>query len=377
MKHIVIINPYFFPGFKAGGPVQSIVNLIGSLNKEYNFSVITSAYDLNEITPYANIKPDEWNEINLNEIVLKCFYASANISRAKMKKLILETAADLVFINGLYSHSFFWNPLSFAKQLKVLGIHTILSPRGMLQQSNLAIKSFKKKPYLQLVKWLGFTNHISWHATDEQELIDIKKNFSNNAKVNIAGNIPKQPWLFSVNNKSPHQLKLVFLSLIAEKKNLLKTIELIKRCNNQVSLDIYGPIKDTGYWQQCLIAIDDEKRIQYKGAIIPNEVQNILSTYDAMILLTKGENFGHAIFESFSVGVPVITSHFTPWSNLQQKSAGWNIDIDDPDSIMHLLNALSDKNKEEWQAYNNGALSLAQAYFQQQNFSEAYKALFT
>ncbi|MGG2383212.1 hypothetical protein, partial [Salmonella enterica] len=76
--------------------------------------------------------------------------------------------------------------------------------------------------------------------------------------------------------------------------------------------------------------------------------------YDAMILLTRGENFGHAIFESFSVGVPVIISHFTPWHDLQKNKAGWNVEINDANAMVQLFNALAAKTQEEWKPYCDG-----------------------
>ena len=45
--------------FKAGGPIQSISNLISNLNNDYDFWVLTSNYDLDE---ELNISPTELNK---------------------------------------------------------------------------------------------------------------------------------------------------------------------------------------------------------------------------------------------------------------------------------------------------------------------------
>jgi hypothetical protein len=39
-------------------------------------------------------------------------------------------------------------------------------------------------------------------------------------------------------------------------------------------------------------------RINYKGMLTAEQVPKVLQHYHASILLSKGENFGHAIFES-------------------------------------------------------------------------------
>ena len=48
-KKILIFIDWFLPGYKAGGPIQSVVNLINHLGHEYDFDVVTSNKDLGEI----------------------------------------------------------------------------------------------------------------------------------------------------------------------------------------------------------------------------------------------------------------------------------------------------------------------------------------
>jgi hypothetical protein len=88
--------------------------------------------------------------------------------------------------------------------------------------------------------------------------------------------------------------------------------------------------------------------------------------------------FGHALYESLSVGRPIITSQFTPWQNLQQQQAGININIQQPvqniatqiDSMAALQNAL-------YQLFCKGALQLANNYYYQQNFQQQYQQVFS
>ena len=65
---ILFFYDYFFPGYKAGGPVQSLTNLIGALQYDYSFSVITTAYDLLSNEPYPAINQNEWNNISLPNV---------------------------------------------------------------------------------------------------------------------------------------------------------------------------------------------------------------------------------------------------------------------------------------------------------------------
>ena len=41
---VLILCDWYEPGYKAGGPIQSITNLIIALENKYTFKVVTSAY---------------------------------------------------------------------------------------------------------------------------------------------------------------------------------------------------------------------------------------------------------------------------------------------------------------------------------------------
>ena len=46
--------------------------------------------------------------------------------------------------------------------------------------------------------------------------------------------------------------------------------------------------------------------VSYLGAVLPENVQGILSKYDLFVLPTRGENYGHVILESLATGTPVL-----------------------------------------------------------------------
>lgn len=45
MKNILILMGRYLPGYKDGGPVRTIVNLVDILGNEYNFNIMTSDRD--------------------------------------------------------------------------------------------------------------------------------------------------------------------------------------------------------------------------------------------------------------------------------------------------------------------------------------------
>ena len=111
------------------------------------------------------------------------------------------------------------------------------------------------------------------------------------------------------------------------------------------------------------------------GDVLPQQVQKIFEQYDASVLLTKGENFGHALYESMSAGRPVITSYFTPWNKLETKKAGWNLDIADQQICIKKLEAICAMDAELFNSFCGGAYKLATNYYESINAIEKYTKL--
>ncbi len=380
MKTILILIDNFYPAYKGGGPIQSVTNLILSLQNDYNIYVITSAYDLKSETIMPGIKTNTWNIVSLPQSTgtIKVWYANKwNPGYSTFKRLIHHITPDFVYLNGIFSYNLFLVPLIAIKNAKNK-FKIIICPRGMLQKGALADKSLKKKTYLRVLKISGLVNKAVWHATNAEEKEDVLKHFGENNEVIIAMNIPKNPIeKICCIAKTAGNLKLLYLSLITEKKNLLFLLELIKAIED-MSLDIYGPVKDNAYWSQCIKLINEmPHKVKYLGSILPSEVQNTFSKYHASILLTKGENFGHALYESLSVGRPIITSNFTPWNNLEHYKAGWNLDISDHLQCIHKLNEIKHLDQSEYVKFLTGAYDLAKDYFTKSNDLKNYKKLFS
>jgi len=380
-KTVLVLYEFFYPGYKAGGPVQSLVNMISTIGNEYNCKVITTAYDLNTTTAYPGININQWNTMDIEGVQVDVWYGGTrNISSDTMLKLIREIQPQSIFINGLYT-KYFSLPLQFKKKGLLPNTEIIVSPRGMLQAGALAGKKWKKKIYLGLFKFAGLFKNIRWHATTPEEAKDIRQVIDPNANITVAANIPKKPLsvIYPIEKKKG-SVRLVYLSVIAEKKNLLLLISVLKEIKADITLDIYGPVKDEDYWQLCknaMIHLPSQISLSYKGDVLPSAVQPVLQQYHALVTLTRGENFGHALYESFSVGRPVITSFFTPWIELQSKQAGWNVDIKDEKAIAATIENIAAMDDAAFQSLYKGAHEVASTYYNNGDFSNSYRKLFT
>jgi len=186
------------------------------------------------------------------------------------------------------------------------------------------------------------------------------------AKCKLALNIPKTPdqkiTPITIDNSI---IRLIFLSLITEKKNLHLVIQSLQIIKLRIILDIFGPVKDLVYWKYCQELIKNlppNVEVNYKGAIPPVQVQKTIINYHALILPSKGENFGHAIYEALSVGRLVIISHFTPWVNLGNSKCGWNVNLDTI-AIKNTIEYLGSLNQADFNDYCLNANKLAHKYY--------------
>jgi glycosyltransferase involved in cell wall biosynthesis len=379
MPKILFVYDYFYPAYKAGGPIQSLTNLAIGLLHKHEVSIFTGCNDHNTADKLTDIDADKWSAISLPGTAerLQVWYANRKtITKHLFRSILKDAGPAVIYLNGIFSYRFIIIPLLAVNPAKN---KIVIAPRGMLQAGALAGKSIKKKLYLTALKLSGLVKNVTWHATNEEEERDIRKAFGNNIHVTVAANIAKAP----VNNitgseKAIGQLRLIYLSLIAAKKNLLQAIELINKLAANITLDIYGPVKDAAYWKKCeqAIAASDGK-VNYKGDIRPELVQDTFAKYDASILLTKGENFGHALYESMSAGRPIITSYFTPWNELEQKRTGWNLDIADNDVCLNRLESICNLDNDSFNIYCNGAYEMAKLYYRESSDLSSYYEIFS
>lgn len=369
MKKIFISIPWFLPAYKAGGPVQSIANLVSQHGLGCHFYIFCGDADLNG-EKLAGILKDQW--VSFNECT-DVYYASGKNRAAILQRETENLQPDRIFVIGLYDRDF--NIASF-----MLGKYdqTIISARGMLHPGALSQKVLKKKLFLAWFRLKGFHKKCLFHATDEQEAMHIKKALGKNARVMVAGNFPRLFHTVSVPVKKSGSVKLLCLALISPMKNHLLVLQALAGMREDVEYHIAGPVKDQAYWNECLAAIGrlpSNISVKVHGEITPGEVGKWLSAGHVFIMPSKSENFGHSLVEAMSAGLPVITSRFTPWNGLEEKQAGRNVDLDMA-SIRHAVTSFAVMDADAYAGWRAGASAYAAAAFDLAKLKDQYRELF-
>lgn len=375
-RSIVIFVDWFHPAFKAGGPIQSCLNVALVLSENYNVYVLSSNTDLDGyILP---VVPDKW--VSFREGIKVMYVSKKCISVVTINSLFKSINPDVCYFNNIFSIPYTLIPLLFLK-FKVSSPRLVIATRGMVHKGALRIRRTKKLTYFRLLKSLTVFEGMHFHATDIQEKLDIKKVLGvKDEFVSVIPNIP----VGVVNDADPilktkGELKLVYISRVSSKKNLAQFIAFLKSVNDSVVLSVYGIIEES-YWNQCLLEIatlPPNVKVSYKGSIPHSVVRSVLKDHHFFVLPTLGENFGHAIFESFAAGRPVLISDQTPWRNLRAKKAGWDLSLSDDEGWLNVIRYMLLMGQDEFEEFCSGSMALANSFWNKSNYLEQYSKLFT
>ena len=387
---VLVFVDYYLPGYKAGGPIKTISNLVDRLGDEFCFRIVTRDRDFDDGKPYYN-DTGNWRSVGKAEVR---YVPPEQCSYTFMRKILTETHYDIVYFNSLFSPCFTIFPLISHNLSSKRKIPVILAPRGEVADSALGLKSYKKTPFLKLAKMLKLFDNIKWHASSPYEAENVHRLFDthkNIAKVKfvpnvvIAPDLPESPSheLQNVPDgarwKKHNNLKIVFLARIARMKNLDGALKLLQGVHGNIQFDIYGPLEDRAYWAECedlIRMLPPNIEVQYKGHIKREDVLTVLKKYHIFFLPTLGENFGHVILEALSAGCPVLISDRTPWRGLEDKGVGWDIPLEEPERFQTVLRQCVEMDCESLKVLSSQAIDFAHVVAIDENVVELSRSLF-
>lgn len=328
----------FLPSSKDGGPIKTIVNLINIFSESSNFYVLTGDRDVGDKKTFEKISVNQWTKFNGFNV---CYLKNNNFSFSNIMKFSKNIQTSIL-ICGVFNN--YVIKTLILKKIGFINKKINILPMGSFSKGAIEIKKTKKYIYFFILRLFNLLKNVDWIVSSEFEKNDLISIFPSIKNIKILSDLPNKPNSNILLKTSSENLKVIFLSRISPKKNLDYAIKIISQIKFNLEFNIYGNIEDVFYWNQCLLLLNSlPKNIKwnYFGHILPAEVDKAFQTNDVFIFPTKGENFGHVIFEALSNGCIPLISDQTPWNDINDFSCGRVTSLQKSFDFLDFLNHLN------------------------------------
>ena len=146
---VLVFIRYYLPGFKSGGPVRTISNMVDHLGDQINFKIITLDRDYGDKNSCPGLKVNTWLTVG----GAKVYYLSPNLrSFLKIIRLLKSNQYDFVYLNSFFDFGFTIFPFLLRWFNLTPNAKWIIAPRGEFSDGALQIKKWKKNPFIYFCK---------------------------------------------------------------------------------------------------------------------------------------------------------------------------------------------------------------------------------
>lgn len=373
-KRIAIFIGGYLPAKKYGGPVTSIANLVENLCDDFDFYIISNDHEFQETERLSGIKQG-WNKVGNGKVL---YLRESEYSYRRFTSILDKVKADMVYLSSVFYYQMNFPAIRAANRL---GIPIILAPRGELCEGAMKIGKTKKEIFLCIERTSKIFKNTYFQATSEDEEKAIKKylKISNDRIFNLP-NMACKVSLSNIEPKSDDCLRLVYISRLVRKKNVLFAIQQIKKCKTKIRFDIYGPIEDKEYWEECkfeLVDCPDNVIIEYRGAISPGESVSVFKKYNIFVFPTLSENYGHVIAEALAAGCHLIVSKgTTPWDDIHDHG-GYALSLNDGDSWSKTIDFVSRMGVDDYLSFNQDLHKYVETKLLNDDLNNSYIDMFS
>jgi glycosyltransferase involved in cell wall biosynthesis len=342
---ILIFCDFYLPGFKSGGGMWSVANLVERFADRYDFHIVTRNYDSKgDRRIYTTVRTNEWNDVGPARVF---YFGKGSLTLGKTAQLVGDVGPDAVYLNSAVSlpvRQF----LRARRRGGFSSVPVILAPCGEMSEGALSIKPFKKKFFLRLALALGLYRDVIWKASFDAEANEVRRVIGASAEIMVAADLAPKAILPDFNEswkreKKPGEAFFAFFSRVAPKKNLKHLLDCLTRIKvGDVTLDIIGPIEDTQYWADCKAVIDALPKnvtVTLAGSFRDQrDALRRLANSHFFAMPTLNENFGYVFVEALAAGCPLLISDRTAWTDIEEKGVGWGVPLEDKDAYVDRIN---------------------------------------
>ena len=320
---ILIAIDWYRPAHKAGGPITSIENLVDLLGDEpyLEFYVVCGVFDYGELQP-LDVPQEKWVTVGKAQVQ---YWHPKQLGWKQWMHIYQTLQPDIIHTQGLWSPKFSILPLLVAQRYKKAKI--VVSPRGMLTPQALKQKGAMKARVAFVLKALQAYKNVVFHSTNDQETEEIKL-FVNWANTIQMPNVPRNLGAavkLAKREKKPNELHWLFVGRISPEKNPLLLLDALQLLEIPTKGFFIGGCQNEAYrllFEDKIKVLPKQHEVEYVGEKSLQEITEFLDEADISINTSISENFGHAMAEALSAGVPIIVGPNTPWQNLSEDKSG-------------------------------------------------------
>lgn len=205
-------------------------------------------------------------------------------------------------------------------------IPRIVSPRGMLSDWSLRHGRLKKKIAWRLFQRHDLQSADAFHATGDQEAEDLRA-LGFRQPIAVIRNGVSLPDVMPDRPKPNGHRRVLFLSRIHPKKGLLNLVRAWHDVapGGEWKLVLAGPDEGDHRSEVELLAkqLGVFHQLEFTGSVTDEEKWRLYRSADLFVLPSFSENFGIAIAEALTAGLPVVATTTTPWQDLRIHNIGW------------------------------------------------------
>lgn len=358
---------------KHGGPSNAIKTIERAI-VNHDFYLATTDEGLEQKFEIYNIKKrSNYSVFKLTALPYKVSLAFFIWSIRNIKKY------EIIHVHGLFSFT------SVVASLIALWfkVPLIVRPLGVLNNYGMQRKRLIKTASFLLIESRILRKATRVHCTSVSEQSEIQKLILEFNPVIIPLALDKEVNLFNreTSNSEKSTFSVLYLSRIDNKKNienLLVAISLLKEWRYSIAITIAGGgnVQYIFQLKSLAIKLGIDSIINWTGYVDGVKKRKVFEDAEIFVLPSFSENFGIAVLEALSFGLPCVVSRDVAISyEIEMYGAGTVVDLD-PYSIANgIRHYLEDKSSISIQSSN--AIELVKNEFSFQQLSTRLSNLYS
>src|SRR5438132_5249120 len=241
---------------------------------------------------------------------------------------------DVLHVHALFSYP----TLPACWAARRAGVPYVLSPHGMLDPWSLRFRAWKKTPYLRVLERRNLLGAAAVHTVSRREQRAVEALGLPIRAVTISHGV-STPAIRDTEGRrrrggaTDDVVNVLFLSRLHPKKGVELLLEAVEALTEGLHLRlIIAGDGDAAYVKRLQARAGSARLknvVSFVGFVDGAEKERLLHQADLFVLPSYDENFGIAVAEALSVGVPVVVSeHVALADDLREADAGLVVPCD-------------------------------------------------